>query len=490
METTNRKLEDNKVEITVTLAVEEVQKEIDAAYKEAGKNRIPGFRPGKAPRKILENHFGGKEYFQATATDELVRSFAPLAPDELNLIPLNSPDFSEFDLAEEGKPFSFTLTIEVTPELKLSSYDPVQIELPSAEPTEEEIQTQIDALLAYYVTTDEEGNEQKPELTDVWVKETLEFEGVDELKERVAESLREQKGQDIPMLREILSSQELAGRLVGEVPDVIVRQTEQDNYKDLFQSLQQQRLTLDAYMESRGYTAETFRESMRQQAEASAAISLALDALAREIGLTATDDEIMEEFEKSGAKEPEKLFEDWRRNGRLSEIRRGILRMKASRHIYDTAEIFEPGTLHPVEEEEEESAKAKPAEEKEQAASGAADAVGKEEADGAKDSEATAPAGADTAAGAEEGGATEKKPVKKPAKATTAKKPSEATEAKGKKKPAKKDAAATAKTEKTANARGKEKPAKEDAAATDKESAEKTDASAEEKSTQKEKAGE
>jgi FKBP-type peptidyl-prolyl cis-trans isomerase (trigger factor) len=352
LETTSKKLDDGRLEITVSLTADEVQEEIDTAYKQVGKNRIPGFRPGKAPRKILENHFGGKEYFLATASDELVRIYTPLAPDELYLVPLSSPDFAELDLAREGEPFSFSFSIEVAPELELSSYEPLQIELPSVEPTDEEMQAQIDVLLAYNTTTDEEGNEQKPELTDAWVKETLEFENVDDFKERVADSLREQKGRDIPQLREIRSTQELASRLVGEVPDSLIRQTEQDNYRDFFQSLQQQRTTMDAYLETYGYSSEDFRGIMHEQARQSAAMALALDALARHLELVATEEDILEEFANSGAKDPQTLYENWRSNGRLSEIRQGIARMKAYQHILDTVEVFEPGMLHPVTEDE------------------------------------------------------------------------------------------------------------------------------------------
>lgn len=357
METQSKKLEDNKLEITVSLTAEEVQKEIDAAYKQAGKSRIPGFRPGKAPRKILDNHFGGKEYFLAQATDELVQAFTPLSHDEHNLIPLSNPDFPELEMAVEGETFVYTYSIEVTPELELSSYEPVKIELPSAEPTEEEMQVQIETLLSYYMTSDEEGNEVKPELTDAWVKETLEFENVDEFKVRLEGSLREQKGQDLPMLREVRSTQELASRLLGEAPDTLTRQTEQENYRDLFQSLQQQRMTLDAYLEAYGFTSETFRDSMREQAETSAAMALALDAMARHLGLSISEEEIMTEFENSGVKDPAALYADWRKNGRLSEIRQGLARMKASQYVIDTAEVFAPGTLTPAEEINEKPAK-------------------------------------------------------------------------------------------------------------------------------------
>jgi trigger factor len=207
------------------------------------------------------------------------------------------------------------------------------------------MQYQIDALREYYVVEGEDGERQLPEMTDAWVKETLEFENIDEFKTRVHDSILEQKEQELPSLREFRSSTEIAKRLVGDVPESIVQRTEQDNYKDLFQSLQAQRVTLDTYLEANQLTPESFRDSMHEQAHTSAAIALALDALARHLGLQASDDEVKEEFVKSGAKDPERLFKNWQSNGRLSEVRQGLIRIKAAKHLYDTAEIFEPGTL-------------------------------------------------------------------------------------------------------------------------------------------------
>jgi len=353
LETTSKKAEDNKQAITVTLTSDEVQQEIDEVYKQAGKNRIAGFRPGKAPRKILENHFGGKEYFLAQATEELVQTYTPLALNEHNLIPMSGPDFDKLDMAGEGESFVFSFSVEVPPVLELSSYDPIKIELPSTEATDEELQQQIDVLLSYHATTDEEGNEQLPELTDAWVKEVLEFESVEELKERMSVAVGAQKSQQIASIREMLITQELSKRLAGEVPEALVKQTEQDNYRELFQNLQKQRTTLDAYLEMIDLTPESFREDMRAQAEESAAVALALDALALHLEFTATDDEVMEEFEKSGAGDSAKIYESWKINGRLPEIRQGITRMKASKHVFDNVEVFDIGTLYPQDSEAE-----------------------------------------------------------------------------------------------------------------------------------------
>lgn len=353
MDTTSRQLEDNKCEITVTLTIDEVQKEIDAAYKKAGKNRIPGFRQGKAPRKILENYFGGKEYFLAEATEELVEKYSPLAPDEMDIVPLGSADYGQLGLAVEGEPFSFSFTFDVAPKFELSSYEPVQIEFPSTEPTPEELQAQTDALLSYYASQDDEGNQINPQLTDEWVQETLEFDSVEAFNERLAESIRYEKTEQYASFKDMLINQELAKRLVGEVPEQLIKQTEQDNYRDLFNNLQHQQTTLDAYMEAYGYTSESFRESIHEQAVLNASIALALDAWARHLELSINEADVRAEFEQSGAKDPDQLYEDWRQNGRLAELRQGIARMRASEDIYAKLEIFALGELHPAPEESE-----------------------------------------------------------------------------------------------------------------------------------------
>ncbi|MDR0888755.1 MAG: trigger factor family protein [Coriobacteriales bacterium] len=224
METSSKKLDDAKVEITVKVPANDVDNEFKNVYKEAGNVRIPGFRKGRAPRKILENAYGGKDYFRAKATDAIVESSALIAIDEEGYVPIGTPDFPEFDMASEGADYEYKFTLEVTPQMELESYDAVNIELPSTEPTEEQINSRIDTLREYYVTyeePEEEGGEKVkklPELTDAWVKETLEFDGVDDLKARVADSIRSNNEATHDTVKQYLVSAELANRLKGEPP--------------------------------------------------------------------------------------------------------------------------------------------------------------------------------------------------------------------------------------------------------------------------------
>ncbi|MDR3036972.1 MAG: hypothetical protein LBU31_00970, partial [Coriobacteriales bacterium] len=140
-----------------------------------------------------------------------------------------------------------------------------------------------------------------------------------------------------------LVSEELAARLLGEPTDVLVTQTEQGIYRDFFTSLQRSNQSFDAFLASKNTTPEAFREDVKRQAAQVTAQALALDALALHLALEITDEEIRAEFEASGAEDPDALFLQWKGNGRLSEVREGLLRMKAARHLNETAEVFEPG---------------------------------------------------------------------------------------------------------------------------------------------------
>ena len=68
---------------------------------------------------------------RATVTDDVVNGTYPLAIDDCDLYPIAKPEFDETDLVEAGKPYTFSFTVTVKPEIEISSYEPVEIELPA-----------------------------------------------------------------------------------------------------------------------------------------------------------------------------------------------------------------------------------------------------------------------------------------------------------------------------------------------------------------------
>ena len=117
METKVETLEDNKVKVSVTVDAKEVDDRIAREYKNiANKYNFPGFRKGKAPRPVIDNAIG-KEAILATVTDEVVNNAYPLAIEEIRIYPISKPQFDDPELAEGGKPFDFSFTVEVKPEV-------------------------------------------------------------------------------------------------------------------------------------------------------------------------------------------------------------------------------------------------------------------------------------------------------------------------------------------------------------------------------------
>ena len=152
VETKVEALEGNRAKVTITLDAKDVDARIKNTYKEfANKYNFPGFRKGKAPRPIIDNALGA-EAVRATVTDDVVNGTYPLAIDDCDLYPIAKPEFDETDLVEAGKPYTFSFTVTVKPEIEISSYEPVEIELPAEGTTDAEIDEQIDKVKANYDT--------------------------------------------------------------------------------------------------------------------------------------------------------------------------------------------------------------------------------------------------------------------------------------------------------------------------------------------------
>ena len=144
-------LENNQVKLSFEVDAADVDARIKRTYRRVAKRySFPGFRPGKAPRPVIDSIMGDNSVL-TTVTEDLVNEVYPQALEENNLVPLQRPDYEyELDLVEDHKPFNFTATILVKPELELNSYEAVEVEIPSTEATDEEIDAQIEELRNYY----------------------------------------------------------------------------------------------------------------------------------------------------------------------------------------------------------------------------------------------------------------------------------------------------------------------------------------------------
>lgn len=137
------KLEKNMAKLTIEAAAEELDKAIETAYqKQKGKISIPGFRKGKVPRQVIEKMYG-KEVFYEEAANTLIPEVYEKALEECEEDIVSSPQI-EVTQIEAGKPFIFTATVALKPEVKLGKYKGVKVDKADVEVTEEEINAAID----------------------------------------------------------------------------------------------------------------------------------------------------------------------------------------------------------------------------------------------------------------------------------------------------------------------------------------------------------
>jgi trigger factor len=145
VKTTVAPLEGNKVKLSVEVDEDEFDEAITAAYRKIAREvRIPGFRPGKAPRKVLERRLGSQVGREQALHDSLPEYYAR-ALDEHEVDAIDSPEIDITSGQEDGA-VAFDAVVEVRPEVQVPGYGGLRVELERPEADEEEIEAQIDRM--------------------------------------------------------------------------------------------------------------------------------------------------------------------------------------------------------------------------------------------------------------------------------------------------------------------------------------------------------
>ena len=136
------KMEKNMAKLTIEVSAEDVEKAMQSAYQKAkGRISIPGFRKGKAPRKMIEQMYG-KGVFLEDAVNALIPEHYSKALGECELEIVSQP---KIDLVqtEPGKALIFTAEVAVKPEVTLGEYKGVEVPKSEIEVTDEEVDAEV-----------------------------------------------------------------------------------------------------------------------------------------------------------------------------------------------------------------------------------------------------------------------------------------------------------------------------------------------------------
>jgi trigger factor len=138
-------LEGNRVKLSVEVDESEFEKAVDAAFRKLARQvRVPGFRPGKTPRRLLEARLGAETLRQEALRDSLPDFYAQ-ALREADVDPIAPPEI-DITAGQEQGPVTFDAVVEIRPQLSVAGYQGLRVTIPSPLMSEEEVDNQIDKL--------------------------------------------------------------------------------------------------------------------------------------------------------------------------------------------------------------------------------------------------------------------------------------------------------------------------------------------------------
>lgn len=377
-------VETNKYELEIEISAEDFEAAIEKAYLKARKNiAMPGFRKGKAPRKLIEKEYGEQVFFE----DAVNLLYAPVvngAVEESGLELVTRPEVEVTEISKENG-VKLKATCITKPEVEVKDYKGIEVEKVVNPVTDEDINKQLDALREKNVTVETvddraaengddvvidfegfkddvafEGGKAEdftlslgsgqfipgfedqivghnagedfdinvtfpeeyqvkelagapavfkiklksiskkvmPELDDDMVKDSTEFDTVDEYKADVKKKLEEanEKHADSEVEAKIFDN--VIENMTAEIPQVMFDNRVNEMISELEQRLAPQGISLDLYMQYTGQTIDTVKKAYAEQAEKQVKLRLALEKIAKLENIEVTEDELKAEFDK------------------------------------------------------------------------------------------------------------------------------------------------------------------------------------------------
>jgi trigger factor len=146
MRATAEAVEGNLVRLSVEIEEPEVDKVLDDVVRTLARDaRIPGFRPGKVPRKVLEARMGGAVALRSEALREALPDFYARAIVDAEVDPIAAPEI-DITSGEESGPVAFDAVVQVRPTVGVAGYQGLRVTIPGLAVTDEEVEAQIDRL--------------------------------------------------------------------------------------------------------------------------------------------------------------------------------------------------------------------------------------------------------------------------------------------------------------------------------------------------------
>jgi FKBP-type peptidyl-prolyl cis-trans isomerase (trigger factor) len=338
----SQKRENNRVTLEVEEAYSRFQESFEKALVEAGKEiKLPGFRPGKAPRDMIERALN-REYVEHRAAQELIAGIYPQLIEEAKIDPVDYPNV-EITQQEKEKTFLFKIAVDVYPTVKLGKYKGLKVSKKPTAVTEEEVLKILGNLQERFTVPDKDGKPELLPLDDEFAKKVSRFGTLAELKEEVREALlSEKKAESEADVKNKLVAA-ASGEAKVDIPPSMVEREVDIMLDELKTSLAQSNLTLEDYLRGSKKEEKELREEMKRSSEIRVKGKIILKAVAEEEKIAVTPEDLQSELKNlagsSGAK-AEDFEKSLGENGK-KYIQEYLLRSKALDFLAGKANIKE-----------------------------------------------------------------------------------------------------------------------------------------------------
>jgi trigger factor len=152
VKSTVERLSPTRVRINVEVPFDELKADFDRAYKKIAQQvRVPGFRPGKVPARIIEARLGRGVVLEEVVNGAVPAKYSEVITSSEDLTPIGSPDIEVTEIAD-GDKLSFKAEVDVRPQIDLPDLGSLAVSVDDVEVTDADVQEQLDNLRGRFGT--------------------------------------------------------------------------------------------------------------------------------------------------------------------------------------------------------------------------------------------------------------------------------------------------------------------------------------------------
>ena len=339
MKTSVTELGDSRVRVDVGIEPDAVQQRLERAARDLARGmRMPGFRKGKVPPRLVIQRVGREAVLEQALRDSLPEWYERALLDA-GITPVGDPKLDVPSLPDAGENLSFSIEVAVRPKARLGEYRGLEVGRAEAEvPDDHRPESLAGKQASFAVTVKEVREKQLPGLDDEFAAEASEFETLDQLRDairvRIAAAL---EGRIDAEFREA-AVDAAANAAQIELPEELVHARAHEMWDRLERSLAARGASAQTYLQMQGKTREEAVTDLESDAERALRREATLAAVAESEAIDVSDEEMVEALQPGEDGEtPERLLERLRANGRDALLSEELRLRKAAEVIAGSA---------------------------------------------------------------------------------------------------------------------------------------------------------